>query len=167
MNTMFPGNVERFDPYKSFKFVVKFDGRPVAAVSKMSALKRSTEPVVHRVGGDPSSNRLSPSVWKFEPITLERGVTHDPDFEDWANLCFSTDGDAAMSLKNFRKTLTIDLLNEQGTVALSYLVFRCWVSEWQALPEVDANSTATAIEMLVLQNEGWVRDVSIPPPVET
>jgi phage tail-like protein len=167
MNTMFPGNTERFDPYKSFKFIVKFDGKPVAAVSKMSALKRTTEPVVHRVGGDPSTSRVSPSSWKFEPITLERGVTHDPDFEAWANLSFSTAGDAAMSLKNFRKTLSIDLLNEQGAVAKSYLVFRCWVSEYQALPEMDANTTAVAIETLVLQNEGWVRDVNVPVPTET
>jgi len=167
MNTMFPGNTERFDPYKSFKFIVKFDGKPVAAVSKMSALKRTTEPVVHRVGGDPSTSRVSPSSWKFEPITLERGVTHDPDFEAWANLSFSTAGDAAMSLKNFRKTLSIDLLNEQGAVAKSYLVFRCWVSEYQALPEMDANTTAVAIETLVLQNEGWVRDLNVPVPTET
>lgn len=167
MNTMFPGNTERFDPYKSFKFIVKFGGKPVAAVSKMSALKRTTEPVVHRVGGDPSTSRVSPSSWKFEPITLERGVTHDPDFEAWANLSFSTDGDAAMSLKNFRKTLSIDLLNEQGSVAKSYLVYRCWVSEYQALPEMDANTTAVAIEMMVLQNEGWVRDFSVPVPTET
>lgn len=167
MNTMFPGNTERFDPYKNFKFIVKFDGIPVAAVSKVSALKRSTEPVTHRVGGDPSTNRLSPSTWKFEPITLERGVTHDPDFQAWANLCFSTDGDAAMSLKAFRKTLTIDLLNEQGETALSYTVHRCWVSEYQALPELDANANAVAIEMMVLQNEGWVRDLSVPPPTES
>jgi phage tail-like protein len=167
MNTMFPGNTDRFFPYKNFKFIVKFDGVPVAAVSKVSALKRSTEPVVHRVGGDPSTSRLSPSTWKFEPITLERGVTHDPGFEAWANLCFSTDGDAAMSLKNFRKTLTIDLLNEQGAVALSYIVFRCWVSEYQALPELDANANAVAIQMMVLQNEGWVRDLSVPVPVES
>lgn len=166
-NTMFPGNTDRFFPYKNFKFIVKFDGAPVAAVSKVSALKRSTEPVTHRVGGDPSTARLSPSTWKFEPITLERGVTHDPEFEAWANLCFSTDGDAAMSLKNFRKTLTIDLLTEQGAVALSYTVFRCWVSEYQALPELDANANAVAIQLLVLQNEGWVRDTSVPEPVET
>jgi phage tail-like protein len=167
MNTMFPGNTERFDPYKNFKFVVKFDGRPVAGVSKVSALKRSTEPVVHRVGGDPSTSRFSPSAWKFEPITLERGVTHDPEFEAWANKSFSTDGDAGMSLKNFRKTVTIDLLNLQGNVALSYVIYRCWVSEYQALPELDANSPVVAIEMMVLQNEGWVRDVSTPVPNET
>jgi phage tail-like protein len=164
---MFPVNTHRFDPYKNFKFVVKWDGRPVAGVSKVSALKRSTEPVSHRVGGDASSNRLSPSSWKFEPITLERGITHDPDFEAWANLAFSTDGDAAMSLKEFRKSITIDLLNLQGAVVLSYNVFRCWVSEYQAVPELDANANAVAIEMMVLQNEGWTRDLAVTEPTET
>lgn len=169
MNTMFPGNVNRFDPYKNFKFVVKFGASPtpVAGVSKISALKRSTEPVVHRVGGDPSTSRYSPSTWKFEPITLERGLTHDPEFEAWANLAFSTDGDAAMSLVEFRKTLTIDLLNEQGNAVLSYVVHRCWVSEYQALPELDSNANAVAIEMMVVQNEGWERVEAFQVPAET
>ncbi len=166
-NTMFPGNTDRFDPYKNFKFLVKFDGRVVAGVSKVSALKRSTEPVVHREGGDPSTNRVSPSTWKFEPITLERGVTHDPEFMAWANLAFSTEGDAAMSLKDFRKTLRIELLNEQGTPALAYDVFRCWVSEYQALPELDAAANAVSIESLVVQNEGWAIDEALAPPTET
>ena len=163
----FTVNTHRFDPYKNFKFRIKWDGNYVAGVSKISALKRSTEPVEHREGGDPSTSRLSPSVWKFEPITLERGVTHDPEFEDWANLIYSTDGDAAISLKNFRKDLIIEFLNEQGTPALAYKVYRCWVSEYTALPELDANATAVAIQMLVLQNEGWERDTDVPEPTET
>lgn len=159
MNKMFPGNANRFDPYKNFKFVVKFDTSPdpVAGVSKVSALKRSTEPVVHREGGDPSTSRVSPSTWKFEPITLERGLTHDPEFETWANLAFTTDGDISMSLVNFRRTITIDLLNEQGGAVLSYAVHRCWVSEYQAMAELDSNGNAVLIEMMVLQNEGWER----------
>lgn len=169
MNTMFPGNTDRYDPYKNFKFLVKFGSspQPVAAVSKVSALKRSTEPVVHREGGDPSVSRVSPSHWKFEPITLERGVTHDPEFEAWANLAFSTDGDALMSLVDFRKTLTIQMLNEQGQPVLAYLVHRCWVSEYQALPELDSNGNAIAIEMMVLQNEGWERDTGLTVPTES
>jgi phage tail-like protein len=163
----FPANPHRFDPYKNMKFRVRWDGRVVAGVSKVSALKRSTEVVTHREGGDPSTSRHSPSLWKFEPITLERGVTHDREFENWANLVHTTQGDSAMSLRNFRKDISIELLNEQGRVAKAYKVFRCWVSEYQALPEVDANGQAIAIESMVLQNEGWERDADVPEPVET
>ncbi len=167
MSPQFSVNTHRFDPYKNFKFRIKWDGRYVAGVSKISALKRSTEPVTHREGGDPSTARVSPSTWKFEPITLERGVTHDPEFEQWANLIYNTDGDAAISLKNFRKDIIIELLNEQGVVVKAYKIYRCWVSEYQALPELDANANAVAIESMVLQNEGWERDESVTEPTET
>jgi phage tail-like protein len=163
----FSVNTHRFDPYKNMKFRVKWDGRYVAGVSKVSALKRSTEVVTHRDGGDPSTSRHSPSVWKFEPITLDRGLTHDPEFENWANLIHTTQGDAAISLKNFRKDITIELLNEQGKVAKAYKVFRCWVSEYQAMPELDANAHAIAIEHMVIQNEGWERDLDVAEPTET
>lgn len=163
----FTVNTHRFDPYKNFKFRIKWDGRYVAGVSKIGALKRSTEPVTHREGGDPSTSRLSPSTWSFDPITLERGVTHDPEFENWANLVHSTDGDMAMSLKNFRKDLIVELLNEQGVVAKAYKVYRCWVSEYQALPELDSNGNAVAIESMTLQNEGWERDDAVSEPAET
>jgi phage tail-like protein len=164
----FPVNTHRFDPYKNMKFRVKWEGRYVAGVSKVSALKRSTEAVSHREGGDlNNAARQSPSTWKFEPITLERGVTHDPEFEAWANLIYTTDGDAAISLRNFRRDITIELLNEQGKIAKAYKVYRCWVSEYQALPELDANANAIAIEQMVLQNEGWERDVEVPEPTET
>ena len=163
----FSVNTHRFDPYKNFKFRIKWDGRYVAGVSKVSALKRTTELVNHREGGDPSTDRISPGRTKFEPITLERGVTHDPEFETWANLVYNTDGDAAISLKNFRKDIILELLNLQGNVVKSYKIFRCWVSEYQALPELDANANAVAIEMMVLQNEGWERDLAVTEPTET
>jgi phage tail-like protein len=163
----FSVNSHRFDPYKNMKFRVKWDGRYVAGVSKVSALKRTTEVVSHREGGDPSTSRNSPSTWKFEAITLDRGLTHDPEFEKWANLIYTTQGDAAISLKNFRKDITIELLNEQGKVAKAYKVFRCWVSEYQAMPELDANAHAIAIEHMVIQNEGWERDLDVPEPTET
>ncbi len=163
----FTVNAQRFDPYKNFKFRLKWDGKYVAGMSKASALKRSTEVVTHREGGDPSTARVTPSVWKFEPITLERGVTHDPEFENWANLIYSTDGDAAISLDKFRKDIIIELLNEQGVVAKAYKVYRCWVSEYQALPELDANAHAVAIEHIVLQNEGWERDTAVPEPKQS
>ena len=163
----FPVNTHRFDPYKNMKFRIKWDGKYVEGVSKISALKRSTEVVEHREGGDPSTSRKSASTWKFEPLTLERGVTHDPEFEKWANLIYTTDGDAAISLKNFRKDIIVELLNEQGAVAKAYKVYRCWVSEYQALPELDANAHVIAIEHMVIQNEGWERDVEVPEPTET
>ncbi|MCA9620084.1 MAG: phage tail protein [Myxococcales bacterium] len=162
----FSVNTHRFEPYKAFKFRVRWDGKIVAGISKVSALKRSTEPATYREGGDLSTSRQSPTAWKFEPITLERGVTHDPEFEQWANLVFSTDGDEEISLKNFRKDITIELLNGQGQVVKAYKIFRCWVSEYQALPELDANSNSFAIETMVLQNEGWERDVDVPEPAE-
>jgi phage tail-like protein len=169
MLPQFPVNTHRFNPYPNMKFLLKFEGNPspVAGVSKISALKRSTEVITHREGGATSISGLAPSLWKFEPITVERGVTHDPDFEAWANLVYTTEGDAAISLKNFRRNLIIELLNEQGTVAKAYKVFRCWVSEYQALPELDANGHAVAIEHMVIQNEGWERDIDVPEPTET
>lgn len=160
----FTVNTQRYDPYKNMKFRVKWDGKYVAGVSKVSALKKSTEPVMHREGGDPSTSRVSPSLWKFEPITLERGVTHDPEFENWANLIYNTDGDMAISLEKFRKDIILELLNEEGMVAKSYKIYRCWVSEYQSLPELDANAHAIAIERMVLQNEGWERDLSVTEP---
>ena len=166
-NTQFVVNALRFDPYKNFKFRVKFNGKVVAGISKCSPLKQATEAVTHREGGDPNSARLTPGVWKFDPITLERGVTHDKDFEDWAKLIWSVEGDAVISLENFRKNITIELLNEQGVIAKAFNVFRCWVSEYTALPELDANAHAVAIEKLVLQNEGWERDVDVLEPQQT
>lgn len=160
----FTVNTSRFDPYKNMKFRVKWDGKYVAGISKVSALKRSTEPVTHREGGDPSTSRVSPSVWKFEPITFERGLTHDPEFENWANLIYNTGGDAAISLEKFRKDFIIELLNEEGVVAKAYKVYRAWVSEYQALPELDANAHAIAIEHMVVQNEGWERDLAVVEP---
>ncbi len=161
----FTVNPQQFDPYKNFKFRVKWDGKYVAGVSKISALKRSTLPVAHRDGDDPSSARLSPGVWKFEPITLERGVTHDPEFENWAKLSLNVGG--AMSLKNFRKDIIIELLNEQGTIVKAFKVYRCWVSEYQVLPDLDANANSVAIELIKLENEGWERDTAVAEPQET
>jgi len=165
--TQFVVNSYRFDPYKNMRFRVKWDGRYVAGVSKVSALKRSIEVASSREGGVRGTAYLSPTVAKFEPITLERGVTHDPEFETWANNVYDVEGGAVLTLKNFRKDIIVELLNEQGVVAKAYKVFRCWVSEYQALPELDANGHAVAFEHIVLQNEGWVRDVDVTEPLQT
>src|SRR5207342_108194 len=156
-------NAQRFDPYKNFKFRLKWDGRYVAGVSKMSALKRTTEVVKHREGGDPSSSRKSPGRTEYEAITLERGVTHDVEFERWANKVwnFGAGLGAETSLADFRKDIIIELYNEAGQLAKSWKVFRCWVSELQALPELDANANAIALETLKLENEGWERDLDV------
>ena len=164
----FSVNPTRFDPYKNFKFRVKWDGRYVAGVSKISALMRTTEVVEHREGGDPSSSRKSPGRSTYEAITLERGVTHDIEFEQWATKVwnFGAAAGAESSLKDFRKEIIIDVFNEAGQKALSYKVYRCWVSEYQALPEMDANANAVAIQTLKLENEGWERDPDVPEPAE-
>ena len=164
----FTVNASRFDPYKNFKFRVKWDGRYVAGVSKCGALKRTTEVVEHREGGDPSTSRKSPGRTKYEAISLERGITHDPEFEAWANKVWSFGAGlgAESSLKDFRKDLIIEVYNEAGQVALAYKVYRCWVSEFQALPDLDANANAVAIQHLKLENEGWERDREVPEPTE-
>ena len=164
----FTVNPSRFDPYKNFKFRVKWDGRYAAGISKVGALKRSTEVVEHREGGDQSTGRKSPGRSKYEAISLERGVTHDPDFENWANKVwdFSGGAGAESSLADFRKDLIIDVFNEARQKALSYKVYRRWVSDYQALPDLDANANAVAIQTIKLENEGWERDVDVTEPAE-
>jgi phage tail-like protein len=164
----FSVNTHRFDPYKNFKFRVKWDGQYVAGVSKVTGLKRTTEPVKHRDGGDPSSTRKSPGRTEYEAITLDRGITHDVEFEKWANKIWNYGSGlgAEVSLKDFRKDITIEVYNEAGQLVLAYNVFRCWVSEYQALPDLDANANAVAIEHLKLENEGWERDYAVTEPKE-
>ncbi|NJK33072.1 MAG: phage tail protein [Deltaproteobacteria bacterium] len=157
MATLFSVNVNRIDPYKNFKFIVKFDGQTVAGVSKVSALKRSTEVVSHREGNDISTQRHSPGASKFDPITLERGLTFAREFEEWAATVYSHEGDGGVSLARLRKDLTIELLNLQGVPVRSYVVRRCWVSEYTAMPELDANGNGIAFESIVIQNEGFER----------
>ena len=164
----FSVNPNRLDPYKNFKFRVRWDGRYVAGVSKVSALKRTTEVVKHREGGDPSSSRKSPGRTEFEAVTLERGVTHDTEFEKWANKVwnFGSGLGAETSLKDFRKNITIEVYNEAGQKVIAFNVFRCWVSEYQALPDLDANANAVAIQTIKLENEGFERDYEVPEPSE-
>ena len=164
----FTVNTSRFDPYKNFKFRVKWDGHYVAGLSKCGALKRSTEVVEHRDGGDPSTSRKSPGRSKFEAITLERGVTHDVDFEQWANKVwnFGSGLGAEVSLKDFRKDLIIEVYNEAGQLALAYKVYRCWPSDFQTFSDMDANANAIAIQTLKLENEGWERDLEVAEPSE-
>jgi phage tail-like protein len=168
----FTVNPTRVDPYKNFKFRVKWDNLYVAGISKVSGLKRTTEVVKHRDGGDPSSSHKSPGRTEYEAITLERGVTQDLAFEQWANKVWDYQNAQAqsatneVSLADFRKDIIIDVFDEAGQKVLSYHVYRCWVSEYHALPDLDANANAVAIQTLKLENEGWDRDTTVVEPKE-
>jgi phage tail-like protein len=164
----FSVNTKRLDPYKNFKFKVKWDGQYVAGISKVSGLKRTTEVVKHRNGGDPSTSNKSPGRSEFEAITLERGVTHDPAFEAWASKVWNLGASlgSEVSLADFRKDIILEVYNEAGQKAIAYNIYRCWVSEYQALPDLDANANAIAIQHIKLENEGWARDPSVTEPTE-
>lgn len=164
---LFSVNAHRYDPYRTFLFQIVIDGKPVAGLKKMSALKKTTEAVKWRSAGDPAHERVLPGGTSYEAITLEQGLTHDPVFEQWANLVNNIQGSAAMSLKNFRKDIVVNVMNLQGQIAISYKIYRAWVSEYQALPELDAGSmNAVGIQTLILQHEGWERDTSVTEPTE-
>jgi len=164
----FTVNKDRFDPYKNFKFRLKWDGKYVLGVSKVSALKRTTEVVKHREGGDPSSSRKSPGRTEYDAITLERGITHDKEFEQWANKIwqYGVNLGQEVSLKDFRKDMILEVYNEAGQLVIAYNIYRCWVSEFQAVPDLDANANAVAIQHIKLENEGWQRDTAVTEPTE-
>jgi phage tail-like protein len=164
----FKVNSQRFDPYKNFKFRIKWDGKYVAGVSKCSALKRTTEVVKHREGGDPSSSRKSPGRTEYEAVTMERGVTHDPEFELWAGKVWQVGAGlgSEVSLKDFRKDIILEVYNEAGQLAITYNLFRCWVSEYQATADFDGNANVVLLQHLKLENEGWERDIAATEPTE-
>jgi len=162
----FAVNASRVDPYKNFKFQVMWDGRVVLGISKVGALKRTTEVVKHREGGENSTDHKSPGRTTYEAVTLERGITHDLEFEAWANKVHPYSGDAAMDLRNFRKDVILVVHNERGQPVKKYKIFRCWVSEYNAVPDLDANANAIAIEHIKLENEGWERDEEVKEPNE-
>jgi len=165
-NTGFVVNTHRIDPYKNFKFRLLWDGKAVLGISKSSALKRTTEVVKHRSGGDNSFDHKSPGRTSYEAVTLERGITHDLEFEKWANLVHTYQGDPSMDLVNYKKDLTLEVMNEKGQVAIRYFLFRCWVSEFTAMPDLDANANAVAVEHLKIELEGFLRDVDTTEPSE-
>ncbi len=168
MSKQFSVNINRFDPYKSYRFLVYLDisTTPVAGMSKVGGLKRSSNPIEYKEAGN-MITRKGLGRTTYDPITMERGVTHDPDFEAWANAAQVLDkGAATQSLKNLRKEVRIELLNEEGQPVLRYVIHRCWVSEYQALPDLDAGQNAIAIEHIKLENEGWERDLSLTEPTE-
>jgi phage tail-like protein len=157
----FTVNSTRFDPYLGFRFKLKWDGQYVAGLNKCSALKRTTEVTPWYEGGDSSGPHQIPGKTKYDAISLEAGVTYDTTFEDWANKVNNFQGDASSSLAAFRKNITIEVYNTEGTKVLAYNVYRCWPSEYQALPQLDASGNAVMITTLKLENEGWERDASV------
>lgn len=164
----FTVNPYRFDPYKSHKFAVKWDGQYIHGISNVSGLIRTTEALDDRQGLDPNIDRISPGLTRYAPIVLERGVTHDPAFEDWANLVwkYGSGLGTEMSLSSYRKDIIVDLFNESGQKVMSWIVYRCWPSEYVALAELDSNKSAIAIERLTLQHEGWDRDIEVTEPTQ-
>jgi phage tail-like protein len=166
MATGFVKNAHRIDPYKNYKFRIIMDGRPVLGVSKAGSLKRTTEVVKHREGGENSTDHKSPGRTTYEGLTLERGITHDREFENWANQVHPYAGDASMDLVNYKKPLTLEVMNEKGHVAFRYFLHDCWVSEYTAMPDLDANANAVAIESIKIELEGWERDPDTKEPDE-
>lgn len=160
-------NAHRFDPYKNFKFRILWDGKPVLGVSKVGALKRTTEVVKHRSGGENSTDHKSPGRTSYEGISLERGITHDVEFEKWASMTHTYEGDSMMDLAGYKKDLALEVMNEKGQVALRYFLYACWVSEFTAVPDLDANANAVAIESIKIELEGWARDIDTTEPDES
>lgn len=162
----FVKNAKRVDPYKNFKFRILWDDKPVMGVSKVGALKRTTEVVKHRDGGDNSTDHKSPGRTTYDAISVERGITHDPEFESWANRVHPYSGDTAMDLAAYKKNLTLEMMNEKGHVVYRYFLYDCWISEYTAIPELNANANAVAIESLKIELEGWDRDRDTKEPNE-
>lgn len=161
-------NATRLDPYKNFKFRLKWDGRYIAGISRVSGLRRTTEVISHREGGNPSTANKSPGQTEYAPLVIERGVTHDLEFEHWANKVHTLGAGLGgeVSLKDFRKDILLELFNEAGQVVLVYKIYRCWPSAFEALPDLDAHGNAVAIQRLTLENEGWERDYDVAEPAE-
>ncbi len=151
-------STNRYDPYRNFRFKVVIDGQPVAGLSKMGALKRSTEVVEWREAGENITSRKLPGKTKFEPVTLEAGITYDTTFEDWANLVNDFESHSLTSLKDYRKNLTVEVYNEAGKKVLAWNLYNCWVSDYQALPDLDAGANAVAIQTIKLEYEWFKRD---------
>ncbi|WP_127556044.1 phage tail protein [Saccharospirillum alexandrii] len=162
----FSVNAHRYDPYKNFKFRILWDNKPVLGVSKISSLKRTTEVVKFRSGGENAIDHKSPGRTSYEAITVERGLTHDPEFEAWASKVHTYEGDSVMDLANYKKELSVEFMNEKGQVAYRYYLHNCWVSEYTALPDLDANANAVSIESMKIELEGWERDPDTQEPNE-
>ena len=160
-------NANRFDPYKNFKFRVLLEGRIVMGVSKVGALKRSTEVVNYRSGGGNTYDFKSPGRTKYEAVTMERGLTHDPDFEEWAAAVHTFGSDASTDLRNYKKALTVEMMNLRNQPAVRYFLHDCWPSSYTAMADLSASENAVLIENLTLSVGGWERDFDLAEPDES
>ena len=161
-------NTHRQVPYKGFKFRVKWDGRYIPGITQISGLRRVTEVVTHREGGNPSNFHKSPGLTTYDSVILVRGRTHDASFEEWANKVwrFAAGFGSEVSLKDFRKDIIIELFNEAGQKVMAFNVYRCWPSEYIPLGALDASNSAHAYEQITLEHEGWERDSEVTEPTE-
>jgi phage tail-like protein len=169
MSKPFTVNTSRYDPYKAYRFLVYFgkSRTPVAGVSKVSAVKRTSKVIEYNEGGSGITLKGLGRT-SYDPLTIERGLTFDSDFQDWANAAQLLDkGAATTSLANLRREVRIELLNEMGQAVYRFTVHRCWVSEYQALSDLDAGGTGVALEHIKLEHEGWERDVTLAEQLET
>lgn len=164
----FTVNTHRFDPYKQFKFRVKWDGKYIPGVFRVNGLHRNTMVITMREGTGPNMQKKMPGETVYEQIILERGRTHDTAFEQWANKVwnYGSGPGKEVSLQDFRKDIIIELLNETGQIVMAFKVYRCWPSRYSPLQELDANSNEIAVEKLVLEHEGWERDYEVHEPLE-
>jgi phage tail-like protein len=144
---------QSFDPYKNFRFRLKWDGQSIAGVSRCTIIEQ-------RGGGDPSTSHKTPGRGKYEPITLERGVTYDPGFQTWAGLAWNQGAGAQVPPERVPRDITLEIFNEAGELAVAYTIYRCRVSEFEGMPDLDAGANAVAIEHIKLENEGWEADTS-------
>lgn len=153
-----PARASQFDPYRKFKFRIKFNNQPVAGLTKCSALTVSVESKEFRSGDMDSFKHKLPGMVSFEPITLEQGVTADKTFEAWAtamsNYLANQGADAEKTPDDFRKDVDIEVYNLDNQMVKAYRVFQCWVSKYTAVPDLDAMSGDFMIQTLVLENEG-------------
>ena len=139
------------DPYARFKFRLKWDGRYVAGFTEVSLLSGTSGVVEHRARNDPGASVKLPGLHKHEALMLARGATYDRDFEVWASSGWQSGS------KDVRKDIVLETYDEAGRLVLAYNVFRCWVSEFVGLPDLDASANAVAIQRITLENEGLER----------
>ncbi|HLN88633.1 MAG TPA: phage tail protein [Candidatus Binatia bacterium] len=165
MSSGFEKKKNREDPYGNFKFRVKdSNGKTILGVSKIGALRRTTEVVKFREGGRSLADTKSPGRTSCDAMILERGITYDPNFENWANMVHSYGEKASMDLRNYKRDLALEVMNEKGQVMKRYFLYRCWVSEYSALPQLDTNQNAILVERIKLELKGWEREADTHDP---
>jgi phage tail-like protein len=146
-----------YDPYRKFKFLVKWNNAVVMAVHKVSSITKSIDPIDWRTGGDSNFSAKVPGLTKWEPITLERGLSADTAFQEWMVLVnkYTKAGlGADEAVHAFRKNLNIEMYSLQNELVMTINVYNAWPSKL-TIADFDAKANELAIEHMELQNEGW------------